>query len=524
MSNGELTTDGVSAWTEPGLATRSALGLTSRVVRGSLWNLGGQGVTMIATLIATPFVIRLLGPERYGVLALVNIVIGYFSFADMGMGWASTRFASEAHAQGDDQREASTVWTALFLAAGPALIVSLGLALGARPIVEHFLRLPVYLQDTGVLAIRFAALGFLGRAIALIMNTPEIVRLRMDLLGMINVGTLVGQIFLIPIVLFLGGGLTDAAAIIAGSALLSALLHALMGMRLLPALRRPHISSAMLKPLARFGAGVMVSSLTTMVFAHADKFLITRYASIRDLAYYSVAFNLAILLIQAPFAMAQSLLPAFSQLQAKPERTALHQLYRRALQGTLFWVIPAAILLCIIARPFFSIWAGPEFGRESTFPLYLLAAGLIFEALAYVPYTLLNAVGRSDLIARCHLAVLFPYLIGSAVLIYWYGAPGAAAAWSIRAMITTLAFAVVVKRVVRFSFSPLPEEAASYLAALALMVVPVLLAWWLSGSTVVRLSVAVVALVSYGTLLLTRVLSSEERRWILRLVRLQKQS
>ena len=186
---------------------------------------------MLATLIATPFVIRLLGPEQYGILALVNVMIGYLSFADLGMGWASTRFASEAHAQGDDQREAATVWTALFLAAGPALLVALTLALGARPIVESLLRLPVYLQETGVLALRFAALGFLGQAFALIMNTPEVVRLRMDLLGLINVGTIVGQIFLVPVVLYLGG-LTDAAAIIAGTALLCALLHTVVGMRL----------------------------------------------------------------------------------------------------------------------------------------------------------------------------------------------------------------------------------------------------------------------------------------------------
>ena len=473
---------------------------------------------MLATLIATPFVIRLLGPEQYGILALVNVMIGYLSFADLGMGWASTRFASEAHAQGDDQREAATVWTALFLAAGPALLVALTLALGARPIVESLLRLPVYLQETGVLALRFAALGFLGRAFALIMNTPEVVRLRMDLLGLINVGTIVGQIFLVPVVLYLGGGLTDAAGIIAGTALLCALLHTAVGMRLLPELRRPRIDKALLKPLGRFGLGVMLSSLTTMVFVHADKFLITRYASVRALAYYSVAFNLSVLLTQAPLAIAQSLLPAFSQLQAHPERTGLQQLYHRALQGSLFWVVPAALLLCVVARPFFTLWAGPEYGRESTLPLYILAAGLVFEVMAVVPYTLLNAVGRSDLIARCHLIVMIPYLVVSAILISWYGAAGAAAAWSARALLTTLAFAIAVKRVVRFGFSPLPQKAGAYLGAVLLLATPVVVAWLLTDQIAIRLAVAFVAFASYAALIMMRVLTDVERKQILSLV------
>src|SRR5881397_1462832 len=71
-------------------------GLTSRVVRGSLWNLSGQAVALAATLIATPITIHFLGTEAYGVLALLNILIGYLSFADLGMGTASTRFGADA--------------------------------------------------------------------------------------------------------------------------------------------------------------------------------------------------------------------------------------------------------------------------------------------------------------------------------------------------------------------------------------------------------------------------------------------
>src|SRR6202011_22177 len=127
-------------------------GLTSRVVHGSSLNRGGQAVTMLATLVATPFVIRLLGPESYGVLALVHVLIGYLSFADLGMGTASTRFGSVAHAHSDDEGEATAIWSALLLAAVPATTVSLALALAARPLVEQWLRLPVYLHESAVIA------------------------------------------------------------------------------------------------------------------------------------------------------------------------------------------------------------------------------------------------------------------------------------------------------------------------------------------------------------------------------------
>jgi hypothetical protein len=74
------------------LAAQQPAGMTRRVVGGSLWSAGGQGVTLLASLVATPFVLRLLGAEGYGVLALINVLIGYLAFTGIGVGAASTGF------------------------------------------------------------------------------------------------------------------------------------------------------------------------------------------------------------------------------------------------------------------------------------------------------------------------------------------------------------------------------------------------------------------------------------------------
>jgi len=513
MSEAEIASPGA-----PVASPRPPGGITSRVVRGSIWTFGGQAVTLLTTLVATPFVIRLLGVESYGLLALINAVIVYLAFADMGMGWASTRFASQAHARGDDQGEATVVWTSLLVGTGPALLVASILALSARPIVEHGLRLPQHLQGTAVIGLRLAAIAFVARAAVGVLNTPELVRLRMDLVTLINVGTLVGQIILVPIVLFLGGGLTGALTVVAGSALLSACLHGLVALRLQSHLSRPRINVALIKPLARFGGAVVITSFVTMLLGNADRVLVSRFASVQALAYYSVALNLASMLTFAPMAMVQSLLPAFSQLQANPDHKDLHELYDRALRGTLLWVAPAAILICVVARPFFTVWAGPEFGRESTLPLYVLAVGLIFEAMAYVPFTLLIALGRADLVARCHGAMLVPYLILSSLAILWAGAMGAAVVWSLRAVTSAIAFSILVKRTSGFGFSAWPKSGRGYFGALVVLLLPVLLVSLLTTSLTVRLGVTVVALMAHASLIFGRVLTVEERKSLLRML------
>ena len=86
--------------------------------------------------------------------------------------------------------------------------------------------------------------------------------------------------------------------------------------------------------------------------------------------------------------------------------------------------------MCVGARPFFELWAGAEFAEKSTIPFYVLVGGLIFNVMAYVPYTLLMAFNRSDLIGRVHLAEVVPYILCAALLTSWLGAIGAAIAWS----------------------------------------------------------------------------------------------
>src|SRR5439155_14311943 len=106
-------------------AVPSATGITTKVLKGSIWTLAGQVSPMAVSLFTTPFVIRFLGSEQYGVLVLVGLIPAYFAFADLGMGIASTKFASEAYSQGDNTKEAETVWTAAMIASASSIIIGM---------------------------------------------------------------------------------------------------------------------------------------------------------------------------------------------------------------------------------------------------------------------------------------------------------------------------------------------------------------------------------------------------------------
>ena len=73
----------------------------SRLAHNSVLNLIGQGIPFLAAFFAIPLLIRGLGTDRFGVLTLAWMVIGYFSLFDLGLGRALTQVVAENASRGD---------------------------------------------------------------------------------------------------------------------------------------------------------------------------------------------------------------------------------------------------------------------------------------------------------------------------------------------------------------------------------------------------------------------------------------
>ena len=75
---------------------RESPGLASgpRLARNTLWSLLGQGAPLLAALVTIPVLVRNLGTERFGILTLIWMVIGYFSVFDLGLGRALTKLVA----------------------------------------------------------------------------------------------------------------------------------------------------------------------------------------------------------------------------------------------------------------------------------------------------------------------------------------------------------------------------------------------------------------------------------------------
>lgn len=488
--------------------------LSKKIMRGSLWSMGGQIAPLLASAIATPFVIRLLGTELYGVLSLINVLMGYLSFADIGMGLASTKFGVEAYKKNDLKKENAIIWTSLLINSFPIFLLTTLLALSAKPLVENFFNIPNSLHHTTIVALHLALLGFVARAIAGVINTPQLIRLRLDLFNIITIACNVLQIVLVPFVLLLGSGLVGAIGAISIMNLIMAIALGLTSKKLLPSLFTPNVDLSLIKPLLSYGVSIFVSILLTNVFLHTEKIILVQFASVTALAYYSVAFTLARMLIFIPLAFNQSVFPAFTRLQGMIDKKPLHLLYTKSCRGLLLSLLPVTVMICMLAQHFIPFWAGEEYRENSLICLYILAVGCFFEGMLYIPVSLLRSVGKPHLITGIQTIELLPYLWLSATLSSSSGAVGAAVAWSLRSMLECCLYFTFATKIVGCPLLETFKDKYFYLSILFLV-----FAFCFSvqnPNSLIGVSVGVsLVLLGYGGLVWYGVLNLEEKKYIL---------
>jgi len=116
------------------------------LARNTLWNLLGQGAPLVAAVIALPLLIRGLGIDRYGVLNLVWMLTGYFSFLDLGLGRVLTKLLAEQLGRVLEEALAKEIWTAWSLMLGLGLLGAVVIATIAPWLVHRVLKIPIELQ------------------------------------------------------------------------------------------------------------------------------------------------------------------------------------------------------------------------------------------------------------------------------------------------------------------------------------------------------------------------------------------
>jgi O-antigen/teichoic acid export membrane protein len=201
--------------------------------------------------------------------------------------------------------------------------------------------------------------------------------------------------------------------------------------------------------------------------------------SVQAVAFYSVPADLVTRMTILPASILIPLFPAFSAIQATGNETRMQDLYARSMKYVALTMALLASLVVVFAHPILSVWIDEDFARNGTLVMQILAVGIFVNSIGFLPSTILQAVGRPDLTAKCYLIETPITALLMWILTVRYGILGTAIAWALRVVGDTAILLVLSARLRYLSASVINATKCSASAVLvaALLIVACAAGW-----------------------------------------------
>jgi O-antigen/teichoic acid export membrane protein len=398
------------------------------IAKNSIFNLLGQVLPMLVGLLTIPLIVRGLGTDGYGILSIAYMVLGYFGIFDLGLSRATVKFVAENLSPDKVHKVPQLVWTSL------ALLVGLGVVGGALasifvPIsVTHWFKMPASFVGearTSLFILCASMPVMLGNnALRGVLEAAQ----RFDLVNYVKVPSSVAFYLVAALVIPFGVHVPGIVALMVFVRVVSIFAYLLLCFHVFPGLRAHFsLSRASIRPLASFGGWVMISNITSPIFAYLERFMIATFLSVSALAFYSAPYELVGKMLIVPMSVVPSLFPYFSY-HGSSRCSEVSEVTSRTMKYLLLALTPAAAIFIFFAKDILQIWLGPEFADHSTRVLQLTTLMIFINAFATIPYTSVQALGRPDLKAILDLCVLPVYAFISWQFMQHWGINGAALA------------------------------------------------------------------------------------------------
>ncbi len=479
------------------------------LIRNSFLNLAGQLVPILVAIFTIPPLIHGLGTDRFGILTLAWMFIGYFSLFDVGLGRALTQIVAKKMNSGEKREVPALVWTALALMLVMGLSGSLAVSLISPWLVHSVLKIPAPLQGETL-----DAFYLLAASIPIVISTAGLagVLVAVQRFGVLNAIRLPLGVFnfIAPLLILpFSKSLFVLTIVLVIGRLIGWGCHLAACFYVMPTLRfNFSLQRAAAKSLFQFGTWMTVTNVIGPLMIYLDRFVIGAVVSVSAVTYYATPFELVTKLLIFPIAIVTVLFPAFAATFLQ-DRDQTLVLFVRGTKYIFLMLFPIVLFLVAFAPEGLTLWLGIDFSQHGSSVLQWLAVGVFINGLAQVPFALIQGSGRPDLTAKLHFFELLAYIPLFLWLLDAHGIVGAAIAWTVRVAIDALLLFRVAWRFLSDNSVLFNRMAGAMAGALLGLMTPLL-----SNSLSVRVAITAVTLLAFVTVVWLRILTAGERNVI----------
>src|SRR5262249_26926124 len=282
------------------------------LARNTIWNILGLLSPMLVAVVAIPPLVRGLGVDRFGVLSLAWVIIGYFSLFDLGIGRALTKLIADSLSANDESRIPRLVWTSLLLLLLMGCLAGLVCWAISPWLVRRVLGIPQGLQEETLRCFYLLSVSIslvtVTSGLRGILEAYQRFRVLTLIRIPISIFSFAGPLLVLPF----SHSLVAIMIVLIAGRILGGIAHLLACFHTVPALRRKFsVHGSEVAPLVKMGSWMTASNLIAPVMVYMDRFLISAMLTVGVVAYYPVPFDIVNRLLVIPGAVALVLFPAF---------------------------------------------------------------------------------------------------------------------------------------------------------------------------------------------------------------------
>jgi len=400
------------------------------LARNTILNLIGRTIPLIVGIITIPLIVRGLGTERFGLLSLIWVVLGYFSIFDLGLGRATTKYVAEIFGKGETNRVSDIVWTSVTSQAILGIIGTVIVVLSTPLLVESVLNISPTLHAEARVTFYVLALSvpiiLISSSFSGVLEATQ----RFDLINAVKIPTSI-LTFLLPVIgLSLNFTLPGIVGLILTARIGALISFMVLNFRTIPQTKKYSGSLSLVTRLLSFGGWITVSNIIGPLLQYLDRFLIGALLTMGVVAYYTAPFDIMSRLSIIPLSLVMTMFPAFSTL-GLTRINDLRYFFIRSTKYMFLFVSLVTLILILFAHEILQVWLGDAFAKDSTLVLQILALGILISSLTHLALALFQGIGHPDITAKIQLLLLPVSIFLSVILIKKIGIIGAALSWTI---------------------------------------------------------------------------------------------
>ncbi len=242
--------------------------------RNTLYNSAGALAPLAIALITIPLYLHAIGEDRYGVLTIIWLFVGYFGVFEMGISRATTYHLARQNDESAIVRS-TTLWTALMLNLSFGLLGAIVLYGIWQPVFDYFFHMSDTMRRSVLNSLPWIAASLPITTMSGVLAGALQARERFAYINILGaVSSALIQIGPLLVALFVSPELTWLIPAVVIARVFAFLLQFIGVYRFLPIVSPPLFNRAYARPFLRYGGWISISNFLWMVLTSIDLSLI----------------------------------------------------------------------------------------------------------------------------------------------------------------------------------------------------------------------------------------------------------